>query len=132
MTDSEACLIDVTKMTDKKSQRLTKSQKQLIQAYENSLGNVSVAVRACNLSRETFYRWKRENPLFAEKIEEIDEASIDFAETMLKKNIRDGKESSIFFYLKTKGKSRGYIETVENEIKINQFEKLMQELPDDE
>ena len=118
-------------MTDKKG-KLTQKQKTLLQAYENALGNVSVAVKSCHLSRQIFYKWKRENPLFAERVEEIDEASIDFAETMLKRNIRDGKEASIFFYLKTKGKSRGYIETVENDVRINQFEQLMMNLPDDE
>ena len=41
---------------------------------------------------------------------EVDEGSIDFAETMLHKNIRDGNVPSIIFYLKTKGKKRGYIE----------------------
>ena len=117
-------------MTHKKGYRLSQKQKQLLQAYENAIGNVSAAVKSCNLSRETFYRWKRENPLFDEKVNDIDESSIDFAETMLKKNIRDGKEASIFFYLKTKGKSRGYIETVEQNVSISPFEQLMKELPD--
>ncbi len=117
-------------MTDKKGFRLTQKQKSLLQAYENAIGNVSAAVKNCNLARETFYRWKRENPIFAEKVTEIDEASVDFAETMLKKNIREGKESSIFFYLKTKGKNRGYQETIEQNIMISPFEQLMKELPD--
>jgi len=33
---------------------------------------------------------------------------------------------------KTKMKHRGYVEKVEQDLSINPFEKLMQELPDDE
>ena len=32
---------------------------------------------------------------------------------MLYKNIKDGRETSLIFYLKTKGKQRGYIEKQE-------------------
>ena len=83
---------------------------RLIEAYKNSLGNVSKSCEAIGISRETFYRWRKADKRFAEKINDIDEASIDLAETMLLKNIRDGKETSLIFYLKTKGKKRGYIE----------------------
>lgn len=110
---------------DKAEHRLTKKQEQVLSAYENSLGNVSAAVKASNIHRSTFYAWKKENPLFAEEVEAVDESMLDFAETMLKKNIREGKESSIFFFLKTKGKKRGYIETQENIISANPFEECM-------
>lgn len=88
----------------------------VLDAYDKSLGNVSVACQTAGISRQTFYMWKHEDEAFAERVNEIDESQIDFAETMLKKNIREGKETSLIFYLKTKGKERGYIEKSEQEI----------------
>jgi uncharacterized protein YxeA len=45
-------------------------------------------------------------------------------------NIQNGMETSLIFFLKTKGKSRGYVETVENKVTVNPFEELMKALPD--
>ena len=38
---------------------------------------------------------------------------IDMAESKLIENVQEGKEASIFFYLKTQAKQRGYIERSE-------------------
>lgn len=38
------------------------------------------------------------------------EVMLDMAENKLFKNIQDGDNASIFFFLKTQGKERGYIE----------------------
>ena len=101
---------NVEKSTASKRAASTRRKARFIEAFKNSLGNVSNACDAIGISRETFYRWRKADKKFAEKINDIDEASIDFAETMLMKNIRDGKETSLIFYLKTKGKKRGYNE----------------------
>lgn len=113
-------------MTQKKKndETLTKEQRNLLEAYEKALCNVSAATKSCHLSRETFYRWKRESKLFAERANEIYEASIDFVETMLMKNIRDGKEASIFFFLKTKAKDRGYVETTEQQVSVQSAQPI--------
>lgn len=84
-----------------------------LQAYDRSLGNVSAACKHAKISRRMFYYWKDDDPDFADKVWEIDEEGLDFSETMLKKNVREGKEASVFFHLKTKGKSRGYVEQIE-------------------
>lgn len=103
----------------------------ILTVYKNCLGNVSRTCEQCNISRHTFYNYKNKYEEFAEMVEATDEQNIDFAESMLLKNIREGKENSIMFYLKTKGKDRGYVEKVEHEDKVNHFIKLMQELPDE-
>lgn len=43
------------------------------------------------------------------------ESTLDLAESMLLKNIQEQDPASIFFYLKTKGKKRGYVEKVQTE-----------------
>ena len=45
--------------------------------------------------------------------EEAFEALLDMAENNLMKNVRKGHAGSIFFTLKTRGKSRGYVERTE-------------------
>ena len=114
-------------MTTKKRVTKVRAKKKLalLDAYDKSLGNVSTACKMVGLSRETFYRWRREDEAFQDAVNEVDEANIDFAETALLKNIREGKETSLIFYLKTKGKDRGYIERVEQEVTINPFEDVM-------
>ena len=44
---------------------------------------------------------------------EDDNMPLDFAESALHNNIREGKETSTIFFLKTRGKKRGYIEKTE-------------------
>jgi len=95
------------------SKRISPKQKKFLKAFEATLGNVSKACDELKINRATYYYWIKTNDVFKQTVEEIENKNIDFAETMLLKNIRDGKESSIFFYLKCKGKDRGYIEKQE-------------------
>lgn len=97
----------------------------LLDAYDKSMGNVSSACRTVNVSRETFYRFKRDDKVFSERVTEIDESNLDFAETILLKNIREGKEASLIFFLKTKGRDRGYIERIDSTVTVNPFLELM-------
>lgn len=55
-------------------------------------------------------------------LEEITAKSLDLAEGKLLKSINDGNLSAIIFYLKTKGRDRGYCER--NEIVGNNGEPL--------
>lgn len=87
--------------------------KEFLEAYDRSLGNVSTACRAVGITRRTFYNWKNGNEGFRQSVEELDAYNLDFAETMLMKHIREGDTTSLIFYLKTKGRERGYVERVE-------------------
>lgn len=103
---------------------------KVIEIYETTLGNVSQTCRKVGITRKSFYTYLNNDQEFKEKIQEIDESNIDFAESMLLKTIRDGNLGAICFYLKTKGKSRGYVETQQNDVNVNGFEQLMRSLPD--
>jgi hypothetical protein len=46
-------------------------------------------------------------------VDDIQEVAVDFAESHLHKLIKDGNPAATIFYLKTKGKGRGYVERQE-------------------
>jgi hypothetical protein len=88
-------------------------KKAMIEALEKTLGVVSTACKMADISRTTHYRWLEEDPEYKEAVDSIQDVALDFAESKLFKNIEKAKEASVFFYLKTKGKKRGYIERQE-------------------
>lgn len=89
------------------------TKKALVEALEKSLGVVSTACKAAGISRDTHYRWLKEDPDYKAQVEELSEVAIDFAESHLHKLIKDGNPAATIFFLKTKGKNRGYVERQE-------------------
>ena len=89
-------------------------KKAMLEALEKSLGVVTTACRMVDISRKTHYEWCKLDEAYKEAVDDIADIALDFAESQLHKQIKDGEVSSTIFYLKTKGKKRGYIE--KNEI----------------
>lgn len=85
----------------------------LLEALEKSLGIVTTACKKVKINRTTFYKYLKEDEEFAKAVRELENVALDFAESQLHKQIADGTPSSTIFYLKTKGKNRGYIERQE-------------------
>jgi hypothetical protein len=85
----------------------------MLQALEKTLGVVTSACKQVGIGRTTFYDWLNNDKEFAKQVEEIQNVALDFAESQLHKQIGDGSTSATIFYLKTKGKKRGYIERQE-------------------
>lgn len=77
-----------------------------LKVFREKACNVSLTCEAIGISRTAWYAWKESDPEFKEKVKEIDESLIDLAETQLMKNIRDGKETSLIFFLKNKAPDR--------------------------
>ena len=88
-------------------------KKAIIEALEKSLGVVTTACKSVGIGRTTFYGWMKDDPEFAQKVNDIQDIAIDFVESKLFKNIEKGKTAEIIFYLKSKGKKRGYVERQE-------------------
>ena len=95
------------------SDGMTQPKKAMVAALEKSLGVVSTACKAVDISRQTHYRWMREDDEYKTAVEELSEVAVDFAESHLHKLIRDGNPAATIFFLKTKGKGRGYVERQE-------------------
>lgn len=124
---------------DKKGQTIKKAETKkaltkdaLLSALKSNLGNVSKTCEEVGISRNTYYTYLNDEK-FKSEVESIEESNIDFAESKLRELIngvqmfagQDEGEDIIYrkepnvtatiFYLKTKGKKRGYVEKTESE-----------------
>lgn len=88
-------------------------KRSLLEALERSLGIVSTACEKANIGRATHYRWLQEDPEYREAVRMVEERTIDFAESHLHALIKDKNPQAVIFYMKTKGKTRGYVERQE-------------------
>tara|TARA_R110001592_G_scaffold61408_3_gene187162 strand:- start:62 stop:436 length:375 start_codon:yes stop_codon:yes gene_type:complete len=88
----------------------------LLEALEQSLGVVSTACKIVGCNRSTFYGHYNRDSKFRADVDELQNYTLDFAESQLHKQIKKGNTTATIFYLKTKGKKRGYIERREVEM----------------
>lgn len=87
-------------------------KKAILEALEKSLGIVTTACKQVGIGRTQFYEWLKD-PEFKAQVDDIQNITLDFAESQLHKQIKDGNTTATIFYLKTKGKSRGFVERQE-------------------
>jgi hypothetical protein len=91
---------------------LIKRKELMLRTLAKSFGNITASCQESGISRQTFYNWLNDDPEFKRIYEATDyeEMKIDFVESKLMSNINKGKEASTIFFLKTKGRKRGYQE----------------------
>lgn len=88
-------------------------KKSLLEALEKNLGVVTAACKQVGVNRATYYKYINSDPEFAAAVKDIDNITLDFAESQLYKQIKNGNITATIFFLKTKGKKRGYVERQE-------------------
>jgi len=86
---------------------------QVADALINARGILKDAARELGCSRQTIYNYIDKYTTVADAYNEANERSLDFAEGKLMDAIGKGNLTAIIFYLKTKGKHRGYVERQE-------------------
>lgn len=86
-------------------------KKAMLEALEKTLGVVTKACEMVGIGRTQYYTWLKEDEEFAQQVQDIENVALDFAESSLHEQIKDKIPTSTIFYLKTKGRKRGYIET---------------------
>jgi hypothetical protein len=89
--------VDKTKKVMAKVNKTVHTKKRVIEALEKSLGVITTACKIAEVSRTQFYNWLKDDEDFAKKVQQIKENST----------------AATIFFLKTKGKKRGYIERQE-------------------
>jgi hypothetical protein len=90
-------------------------KKAMIKALEKSFGIISEACILAKIDRKTHYNWMKADSEYLDQVQSIENQMIDFAESALLKQIEQGNTACIIFFLKCKGKKRGYIERGEPE-----------------
>jgi hypothetical protein len=93
-------------------------KRTMIEALEKSLGVVTSACKIADVARSTHYQWLIDDQEYKMAVDSVQDIALDFAESQLHKQIKEGEVSSTIFYLKTKGKRRGYVERQEIDTNI--------------
>jgi hypothetical protein len=115
------------------------------------LGNITSTCNQLGYARSQVYKWINEDKDFKSAIDEIGEIALDFVESKLFQKIdgihsktddgivykKEPDTTAIIFYLKTKGRKRGYIERTEidlndkrpdlSELSISEIQQLLAE-----
>lgn len=122
-------LSDEQRLKGLQTRRRTQIKKKdaFLQHFAAKVGHIAFACKSVGISREAYYRWRRDDEKFNMDCNDVLEANLDFAESSLMQNIKKGVSSDIQFYLRSRGKSRGYGDMQVNfnaEIKTTQVEKM--------
>jgi len=88
-------------------------QKRIIKALQGANGVLIQAAENLGCSRQVIYNYIKKYPKVAEAYEEANETNIDNVESKLMELINGGNVPSTIFFLKTKGRSRGYVEHIQ-------------------
>lgn len=97
----------------KTTNNIKKRKELLLEALERSLGIVTPACKDVGISRNQFYIYYNTDPAFKAAVDDINEVTLDFTENQLLKKIKEGSERSILFYMKYKGRKRGYADSID-------------------
>lgn len=89
------------------------SIEQVGDALESSMGHYSVAAKKLRCSYDCVRNYVERYPILGELKDAIEEGHLDLAEGKLLKKIKAGNLDATKFFLKTKGKKRGYSERTE-------------------
>lgn len=100
------------------------SSMQILEALRRTGGNQTLAAKelekqlGISISRSTISKRIAKEKKLAAAVAEIEAETVDMAESQLMKGIQSGNMTAIIFYLKTKGKQRGYSERIETDTSL--------------
>lgn len=106
-------LVEVKQKHDDKrtdQQRTKDAKERFIKLFYENMGIVTATCEAAGIGRATYYLWIREDKEFKKRCQESTEICLDYAEHQLFKAMTMLNTAAIIFYLKTRGRKRGYIE----------------------
>ena len=92
------------------------SQQQVIDALRETKGMIYLAAKRLGCDAKTIYNYRDRYPAVRAEMEQQDGEVDDAAEMVLYKAIMAGEPWAVQFRLRTKGKGRGYVERVQQDI----------------
>lgn len=87
---------------------------RVIALIEETSGNVSRCAKKLGCARNTLSAFISNHSTCQQALDNARESMLDEGESSLYDAVKDGESWAICFFLKTKGKSRGYIERSEH------------------
>lgn len=84
---------------------------EFLAALEGTLGVVATACNQVDIPYSRYRKWMERDPDFKVAVTEVADITMDFVETQLFRQIQEGNAQATMFYLRTKAKHRGYVET---------------------
>jgi len=121
-------------------ERIAKKKEKFIKYYILNKCNIHIACQKTRITRGTYRNWCHNDPEFKERLDDAEEALFDWVEDKLLEQIDVGELKAIMFFLKTKAKSRGYIERneytgsdngplkVEQSVGLSDFNRTLEEV----
>jgi len=94
-------------------QNMTLKKRRMLAALEQCVCIVSRAAKEAGIPRQTHYYWMDNDPKYRQAVIDLENVALDFAESCLFDQMREGSVPAAIFLLKTRGKKRGYIERSE-------------------
>lgn len=86
-----------------------KEAKELFpETLEKFRGRIMDTCRYLNISAETYYQWKRSDPIFKKACKEAEYRVVDYAESKLWEHIEKGCSKCLLHFLKVRGRRRGW------------------------
>jgi predicted transcriptional regulator len=104
------------------SRKKIPSRDDLIATLKSLDGNMAATARRFHCSRALVWRYVNEDHELREFVDELSESFKDVAEQTLFNAIREGNIIATIFYLKTRGRDRGYSERVELALNTREIE----------
>lgn len=89
-------------------EKVKKAKADFLEIYKNNMCIVATSCKCANISRVTYYQWRKEDAEFAAACDDIEELQKDMAEASILKQIKEGNTTMTIFYAKTKMRDRGY------------------------
>lgn len=86
------------------------TDKQIMEALKKYDGNVSETAIALSIARSSLCARIDKSTALKQALEDARGEFLDLGESVLKQNVKAGKEASVFFLLKCWGRSRGWVE----------------------
>jgi hypothetical protein len=106
------------------------NEKLVGEAIVKARGNLAQVARKFGVSRQAAWKFVESRPALKAICHDEREGMIDEAESALNAAVRAGEAWAVCFFLKTQGKSRGYIEKAEVEHDMKAAVKIVKVIVD--
>ena len=92
------------------------NKRNVEEALREMSGNIAAAARKLGVARLSIYRFIEKNPSLVDVVNDYRQAMADNAESALNRAVINGEAWAVCFTLKTIGKTRGYVERMQQEV----------------